>query len=130
MEKSSLRNILYAEDEEDILEITKDALESIGGFVVQPCVSGLEVLRKLETFRPHLILLDVMMPGMDGPTTLKEIRKDSNFNNIPVVFVTAKSQRHEIEEYKKLGATEIIPKPISFVLLCETLNNIWYSFNG
>ena len=71
---SELQRILYVEDEADIREVAKLALEMVGGFELAVCASGEEALARAEAFAPQLILLDVMMPGMDGPSTLRELR--------------------------------------------------------
>ena len=120
-----LRKILYAEDEADIRVITKIALEDIGDFKVEYCVNGKEVLKKLEHFKPDLLLLDVMMPEMDGPMTLQEVRKLPGYETLPIVFMTAKTQPSEIEQYKSTGATDIIIKPFDPMMLADTLRKIW-----
>lgn len=124
MEKE-LRTILYAEDEEDIRSIAQIALEDIGGFTIRYCTNGEEVLAVAKTFVPDLLLLDVMMPGMDGPTTLKELRKIPTFTKIPAIFMTAKIQSEEINEYKTLGALDVISKPFDPITLAEQIKKIW-----
>src|SRR5580692_3007869 len=100
MSNNSLNQIIYAEDESDIREIAKIALEDIGGFNVKYCTNGKEVIETAKHFKPDLLLLDVMMPEMDGPMTLQEIRKLPGFETIPVVFMTAKIQSSEIAQYR------------------------------
>ncbi|WED42764.1 response regulator [Legionella cardiaca] len=125
-----LTNILYAEDEEDIRSIAQIALEDIGGFSVKYCTNGEEVLSVAQTFIPDLILLDVMMPVKDGPTTLCELRQIKGFSLIPAVFMTAKIQAKEIEEYKALGVVDIIAKPFDPIMLADELNKIWIQCHG
>jgi len=120
-----LSKILYVEDEPDIQAIAKLALETIGGFSLEVCSSGTEAIEKGPQFQPDLILMDVMMPGMDGPTTLMELRKDVSLSNTPVVFMTAKVQPQEIAEFKELGAIEVIAKPFDPMTLSEQINSIW-----
>jgi len=120
-----LSKILYVEDEPDIQAIAKLALETIGGFALEVCSSGTEAIEKGPQFQPDLILMDVMMPGMDGPTTLMELRKDVSLSNTPVVFMTAKVQPQEIAEFKELGAIEVIAKPFDPMTLSEQINSIW-----
>ena len=120
-----LKKILYAEDEEDIRDIAKIALEDIGGFQIEYCVNGKDVIKKIENFKPDLLLLDVMMPEMDGPMTMQEVHKKPGFENIPIVFMTAKIQPSELANYKSSGAIDVITKPFDPMLLAETLNNIW-----
>jgi two-component system OmpR family response regulator len=120
-----LKKILYAEDEEDIRSIARIALEDIGGFTIKYCANGEEALMTAQTFIPDLLLLDVMMPGMDGPTTLKELRKNPKLSHIPAIFMTAKIQAEEINEYKALGALEVISKPFDPITLADQIKQIW-----
>ena len=120
-----LQRILYAEDEPDIQEIAVLTLESIGGFSLKVCNTGQEALDAALSFQPDLLLLDVMMPEMDGPTALAEISKLPGMASIPTVFMTAKIQPQEIKEYKVMGALEIIAKPFDPMTLSDTIQNIW-----
>lgn len=122
---SDLQRILYVEDEADIREVAMVALEGVGGYTVKPCSSGDEALREAETFSPELILLDVMMPEMDGPSTLKALRELPSLSDVPVVFMTAKVQPAEIEYFKSLGACEVIPKPFDPMTLAEQVKAIY-----
>ena len=118
------KKILYVEDEPDIQAIAKIALETIGGFTVRICSSGREALETIGEFNPDCILLDVMMPGMDGPTTLKALRQLPGFATTPVVFMTAKVQPREVAEFKALGALDMIAKPFNPMTLASTLRQI------
>ncbi len=120
-----LRKILYVEDEPDIQEITRLALELAGGFEVEVCGSGEEALRVAPVFEPDLVLLDVMMPHMDGPTTFQALRKDPRLARTPIIFMTAKVQAHEIAQYLELGALDVISKPIDPMALPDTVRSIW-----
>lgn len=122
---AELKRIFYVEDEPDILEVAKIALGDIGGFEVGGASSGREALALLEAFGPDLILLDVMMPGMDGPTTLRELRKIPAFADTPVIFMTAKVQPKEIEHFKAIGALEVIAKPFDPMALAGQLSRLW-----
>lgn len=122
---TALSKILYVEDEPDIQTIAKLALETIGGFTLEVCSSGKEALEKGQDFTPDLILMDVMMPGMDGPTTFTELRKLVGLADTPIVFMTAKVQPQEIAELKKLGAIEVIAKPFDPMTLSEKIEGIW-----
>jgi len=124
---SDLKRILYAEDEADIQEIVRISLEEIGAFELQVCSSGEELLEAYEQFAPDLILLDVMMPGMDGITTFEKLKQMPEYKNTPVVFMTAKVQVNEIQQYKEIGALEVISKPFNPMLLPEKLEEIWHS---
>ena len=123
--KKELKTILYAEDDEDIRTITTMALEAVGGFVLFSCSSGKEALEKAPRAAADLILLDVMMPGMDGPETLKGLRKLPETSDVPVIFMTAKVQTSEIQQYKDLGAVDVIAKPFDPMTLSEQIKAIW-----
>ena len=122
---TSLKKILHVEDEDDIREITKLVLESIGGFEVVSCSSGQAALEKVRDFMPDLIVLDVMMPGMDGPATLAALRHLAASADIPVIFMTAQSRPQECEQLMDLGAMGIITKPYDPQTLPEQLHTVW-----
>ncbi|MFC5523267.1 response regulator [Polaromonas jejuensis] len=103
--------ILYVEDEPDIRAIAQMALEAVGGFTVIACASGSEALAAAPGAAADLLLLDVMMPGMDGPSTLQALRQLSATTSTPVIFMTAKVQPAEVAQYKALGALGVIAKP-------------------
>jgi CheY-like chemotaxis protein len=125
MTKEKLTRILLVEDESDIQAVARLALEAVGGFTVRICSAGQEALQEAPLFLPHLILLDVMMPGMDGPHTLKALRELAGFADIPVIFMTAKIQPHERKYYEDLGAVGVIPKPFDPMTLSSTIRGIW-----
>ena len=127
MSNRELKRILLVEDEPDIQKIAGVALVNIGGFELEMCSSGHEALQQIQAFKPDLVILDVMMPGMDGPTTLREIRKLNEFENLPSVFMTAKVQAHEISQYLELGIQGVISKPFDPVTLPQEIRNIWKS---
>lgn len=120
-----LQRILHVDDEPDIREIAQLALDSIGGFTVETCASGYEALEKTPVFAPNIILLDVMMPGMDGPTTYKELQKNPATAGIPVIFMTAKVQASEIDQYLEMGAAGVITKPFNPVNLSQQVAEFW-----
>ena len=122
---AELKRILYVEDEPDIQAIAKLALEAIGGFEVMVCSSGKEALENVIAFSPDLILLDVMMPGMDGPATLQAMRDLPELSQTPAIFMTAKVQPQEVAGYKILGALDVIPKPFDPMTLAENVRKIW-----
>lgn len=123
----TLTRIMLIEDEDDIRAVAAMALETLGGFELQACASGLEALTAIEAFAPQLIILDVMMPGMDGPETLRGIRKLPGFARTPAVFMTAKVQSEEVERYLAEGALGVIPKPFDPMTLPDRLLEIWQS---
>jgi len=122
---SDLNKILYVEDQKDIQLVAQYALESIARFELKTCNNGKEALEVIHEFAPDLILLDVMMPVMDGPTTLKNIRKQDRFSNIPIIFMTAKVLPNEVSELLDLGATGVITKPFDPVSLGEQVRDIY-----
>ena len=127
---TTLERILFVEDDRDIQTVARIALEDVGGFTVEICDSGAAALDAAPGFGPDLIVLDVMMPGMDGPSTLEALRGIPGLGSIPVVFMTAKTMRTEVEHYKKLGALEVIPKPFDPMTLSDQLQAIWKTHNG
>ena len=122
---ATLTKILYAEDEPDIQSIAQIALEMVGGYTLKVCNNGQEALDAAEAYAPDLILLDVMMPTMDGPAALAEIRKIPALENVPVIFMTAKVQNQEMDEYKQMGAIDVIAKPFDPMILSETVQALW-----
>ena len=126
----TLRKILYVEDEADIQKIAKLALETVGGFEVLICGSGGEAVEKAPEFRPDMILLDVMMPGMDGPDTLEALHRLPGIEGTPAVFLTAKAMPFEVERYKKMGALDVIPKPFDPMTLADQVKEIWNRRTG
>jgi len=120
-----LERILHVEDDPSIRAVAKVALEAVGGFEVLSCSSGQEALDNVLNFATDLILLDVMMPGMDGPQTLARLVEVVNINSVPVVFMTAKVQPPEVEYYLSLGARDVIIKPFDPMQLANQVRTIW-----
>ena len=120
-----MKRILYIEDDLDIQEVAHLALEVVGTFEIKMCSSGVEALKVVERFNPDLILLDVMMPGMDGLSTLEALRARPGSAGIPVVFVTAKVQANEIAQYRQLGAIDVIAKPFDPMNLANDVHQLW-----
>ena len=126
MTTARLSQILYVEDDPDIQIVAKIALEVVGGFSLKICSSGARALMEVQAgFVPDLLLLDVMMPNMDGPTTLAELRKLAATSATPVVFMTAKVQSSELAYYKSLGAIGVIAKPFDPMELSGQVARLW-----
>ena len=125
MSQEVINRILYVEDEPDIQAVAKLALEQVGRFTLEVCSSGKEALDRAEQFSPQLMLLDVMMPEMDGPTTLRKLRDISGLQDIPAIFMTARVQPHEIQEYISMGAIDVIAKPFDPMTLSSQIREIW-----
>ena len=126
----TLNKILYVEDEDDIRTIAQLALETVGGFVLKSCAGGAQALREGPDFAPDLILLDVMMPGMDGPSTLAALREHAALAEVPVIFMTAKVQQGEIAHYRALGSLDVIAKPFDPMTLADQVRAIWGRAHG
>lgn len=125
-----LQRIVHVDDDESIRAITRVALERIGKFTLLSCASGSEAIEKSAQFAPDMILLDVMMPGIDGPTTLKRLKETLDLTEIAVVFMTAKVQSTEIDYYKSIGACNVVIKPFDAMTLSDQLGKYWNDFNG
>ncbi len=123
--RGTLQKILYVEDEADIQKIAKLALETVGGYEVLICASGAEALEKAPDFEPDILLLDVMMPGMDGPDTLAALWKIDVLKRAPAIFLTAKAMPSEVERYKEMGALGVIAKPFDPMALAGNVKTIW-----
>jgi two-component system OmpR family response regulator len=103
--------VLIIDDEADIRKIAKLSLTRVGGMQVVEAGSGPDGVRQAEAERPDAILLDVMMPGMDGPATLALLRAGEATGRIPVMFLTAKAMTSELDRLKALGAIAVLTKP-------------------
>ncbi len=114
-----MTRILYVDDDPDIREVALMALELDGALEVRACASGADALQVAPDYLPALILLDVMMPQMDGPTTLAHLRADPRTAAIPVVFITARTQSAEVAQLRQLGALGVIPKPFDPMALAD-----------
>lgn len=125
MAPKPLSRITYVEDEPDIRAIAELALKDISGYEVDLCRSGPEALERVEGFRPDLVILDVMMPGMDGIETFNRLRAMPQFSATPVIFMTAKAMQHEVERYLAMGAADVIPKPFDPLNLSSQIEGIW-----
>lgn len=121
---SEVNRILFIEDQEDIQAVARIALETVGGFTVEVCSSGEEGLAKAPAFKPDLLLLDVMMPGLDGPSTLEALRRQPDTAATPVIFMTAKVQPAEVDSLLNLGARGVISKPFDPMTLADEIKNI------
>ena len=121
----SLTRITYVEDEPDIRVVAQIALAELGGFTVDTCGSGAEALERAPAFNPDMILLDVMMPVMDGIATFHALQADPRLAKAPVVFMTARVQSHEVESYKAIGIKGVIPKPFDPLTLADQIRALW-----
>ncbi len=125
MTTPQLQRILFVDDDADIRRVGELALQRVGGFDVEICACGEEALRRAPEFEPDLLLLDVMMPEMDGVTLYDNLSKDPHIGDVPVIFITAKAQKPEIARYLVLGAMGVIKKPFDPMGLAEEIRIIW-----
>lgn len=112
-----IKTVLIVDDDSIIRTIVDIALSRVGKWNVVQAESGAKALELIQLHKPNLILLDVMMPGMDGPTTFNRIKEMENPLSIPVIFLTAKVQKQEVQNYCQLGAAGVISKPFDPVTL-------------
>jgi CheY-like chemotaxis protein len=115
--------VLLVDDEPDIREIVDVSLGLDPDLKVRACASGADALVTAAQWSPSIILLDVMMPLMDGPTTLANLRKNPQTAQIPVVFLTARTQSDEIAQYISLGAQGVLSKPFDPMTLAASVRN-------
>jgi len=125
-----LTRILMVEADPDIRAVAHLSLTAVGGFMVALCASGEEALAQAEAFAPDLLLLDVMMPGMDGPATLAALRAKPALAGVPALFMTAKVQPQEVAHYRDLGAADVLPKPFDPMSLPGQLRALWERLHG
>jgi CheY-like chemotaxis protein len=125
MQRQSLKTVLYVDDEPDIREVVEMSLSLVAGLNVHVCESGERALQMLPELRPDMVLLDVMMPGMDGPSTLLKMRTMSGFESVPVIFMTAKAMPQEIARFRELGAVAVIAKPFDPLTLGNQVVELW-----
>ncbi|HEY9667259.1 MAG TPA: response regulator [Coleofasciculaceae cyanobacterium] len=118
------KRILVIDDEDDIREVAQLCLETVGGWEVMTAACGSEGLVKAETQQPDAILLDVMMPEMDGPTTFHKLKVNPATEDIPVVFLTAKVQAAEQRKFAELGVKAVLTKPFDPLTLATEVAKV------
>ena len=118
------KRVLIIDDEDDIREVAQMSLETMAGWEVQTARSGKEGLEMALAGRPDVVLLDVMMPDMDGPTTFQEFKARPETSHIPVVLLTAKVQKTEQGQFSAMGFKAILAKPFDPVTLADQLAEI------
>jgi CheY-like chemotaxis protein len=118
----AVRRVVLVDDEDDIRLVARASLERIAGWKVYPASSGAEGVALVRAELPDAVVLDVMMPGMDGPATLAELRADPATASIPVVFLTAKVQAAERRRLEELGASGVVAKPFDPMTLATELS--------
>ena len=125
MPAQPLNRICYVEDDEDIQRIVRMSLERVGKMTVEVVGDPMVAIERITAFKPELVMLDWMMPGMDGPTLFRKMRETPETKDLPVVFITAKASTRELDELRTLGAVGTISKPFSPKDLPDQLRAIW-----
>ncbi|HLL06816.1 MAG TPA: response regulator [Myxococcaceae bacterium] len=120
----TIRKVLLVDDEDDIRTVGNLSLSRVGGWQTVLASSGAEAVKKAAAERPDLILLDVMMPGMDGPTTFTQLRAQEATATTPIIFMTAKIQKQEVARYLELGALGVIGKPFDPMTLPSEIKKL------
>lgn len=116
--------VLIIDDEDDIREVAALSLESVAGWEVMTANSGSQGLVRAVEYQPDAILLDVMMPGMDGPTTFRELRKNPATAKIPVLLLTAKVQSSDQRRFADLGVEAVLFKPFDPLTLSTQIAGV------
>ena len=125
MPSRPLNKICYVEDDEDIQRIVRMSLERVGKMTVEVVGDPMVAIDAIKAFGPDLVLLDWMMPGMDGPTLFRAMKERPETKGLPVVFITAKANQIELDELTSMGAAGAISKPFSPKDLPDQLRAIW-----
>ena len=130
VELNPLRRILLADDEPDILEISRIALETVGGYEVVACDSGAGFLRLLSGFKPDLVIIDALMPDMNGLEVFGEMRRTAGFETTPAVFLTGLVLERDLRDLRASGAAAVITKPFDPMTLPSRIDDIWNAIDG
>ncbi|MEA3191730.1 MAG: hypothetical protein QOD26_63 [Betaproteobacteria bacterium] len=125
MPERPLNRICYVEDDEDIQRIVRMSLERIGKMTVAVVGDPTKAIDAIIAFKPDLVMLDWMMPAMDGPTLFRHMKTRPETSGLPVVFITAKAAQRDLDELKSLGAAGTISKPFSPKDLPDQLRAMW-----
>ena len=127
MSAPALRTVLYVDDDADIREIVQMSLSLDNALSVDVCDGGDCAFTQMRATRPDLVMLDVMMPGMDGPSILARMRADADLKHIPVIFMTAKASASEVARFRGLTAIGVIAKPFDPMALGSQVKALWKS---
>ena len=130
MKLPALKVVLYVDDDADIREIVEMSLSLDGELAVHLSDGGEGALVKMRSEHPDLVMLDVMMPGMDGPSILARMRSDEELRHIPVIFMTAKASTSEVARFLGMSAIGVIAKPFDPMSLGGQVKALWKSHHG
>lgn len=118
------RRILLVDDDQGIREVARTVLEMVGGYDVETAASGLEGLERARISPPDAIVLDVMMPGLDGPATFALLQEYPETRDVPVILLTAKTQLADRSRFASIGVAGMLPKPFDPMALCDQIASI------
>ena len=127
MPEHPLNRVCYVEDDVDIQRIVRMSLERIGKMTIEVVGDSTRAVEAMIAFKPDLVLLDWMMPVMDGPAVFRKMREHAETKQLPVVFITAKASQRELDELRAMGAAGTISKPFAPKELPDQLRSIWNS---
>jgi CheY-like chemotaxis protein len=125
MPAQTLNRVCYVEDDQDIQRIVRMSLERVGKMTVEVVGDPLVAIERIRAFKPDLVMLDWMMPGMDGPTLFRKMQEIEELKSLPVVFITAKAAQRDLDDLRAMGAVGTISKPFSPKDLPGQLQAIW-----
>ena len=120
-----LNRVCYVEDDDDIQRIVRMSLERVGKMTVEVVGDPTLAIEAMASFKPDLVMLDWMMPKMDGPAVFRQMKLRPETRALPVVFITAKAAQRDLDELAKMGAAGTISKPFSPKDLPDQLREIW-----
>lgn len=119
-----MKTVLLVDDEDDIREVAQMSLEVTAGWQIEGANCGTAGIEKAKEIKPDAILLDVMMPDMDGPTTFQQMQQIPELDSIPVILMTAKVQASDLQHFESIGVAGVIPKPFDPMSLAEKVKEI------
>lgn len=118
------RRLLLVDDDPGIREVARTVLEMVGGYVVETAASGLEGIEKARSSPPDAIVLDVMMPGLDGPATFALLQEHPETREVPVILLTAKTQAADRSRFASIGVAGMLAKPFDPMALSGQIAGI------
>lgn len=125
-----LKKLILVDDDKDVLTIARYCLQELKDTEVKYLSSGQEAIKEALTFLPDLMLIDVMMPQMDGIATLKALHLIPTLSQTPIVFFTAKVQQEELNEYFHMGVIDVLVKPFDPLTLASHILSIWEKYTS
>ena len=124
--RGKLKKIMFVDDDIEIHPIVEKGFKNFYNINSLLCASGKEAISKVQDFMPDLVILDAMMPEMDGIAVMRELAKNSKTKNIPIIFLTGKDKVLELEEILASGPIVIILKPIQLKTFAQEIQEIWH----